>query len=162
MTKASIVQRSAARGFTLIELMIAVAIVALLVAIVLPSYQESIAKSRRAEGRNALLKGAQLQERFYTTRTAPIQYANTAALPGLFGVTGVTVYSGEDPNLAAGHYTITVEAPSLTCPIASCFVLRAAPQGRHAPDAPCGDLTLSSTGVRTESGARDLDYCWGR
>ena len=155
-----------ARGFTLIELLIAVVIVAILTTVALPGYLEHTAKARRAEGRNALLKAAQLQERFYSTRVPttadPIRYARNAELPALFGLAGGPVYSGEDPALATGSYVITVDAATGACPEASCFVVRATPNGRHAPDAKCAALTLSSTGVRNKTGAEPLDYCWGK
>ena len=54
------------RGFTLIELMIVVAIVAIISAVALPSYNNSIAKSRRAEARGQLLETAQFMQRFYS------------------------------------------------------------------------------------------------
>lgn len=174
MPKGPIVQRFVSRGFTLIELMIAVAIVALLVAVALPSYLENAAKSRRAEGRTALLKALQLQERFYTTRTPtvadPIRYGQAADLPALFGLgAGAVVFSGENPALVTGHYILTVAAATAGCPIASCVVVVATPQGNHAPDPRCRVLTLSSTGVRTTTGTQpgftadqNLAYCWGR
>jgi type IV pilus assembly protein PilE len=157
-----------AGGFTLIELMIAIVIIALLTTVALPGYLEHVAKSRRAEGRNALLKLAQLQERFYTTRVPttadPIRYAQSQAeLVALWGLpAGSTLYSTEDPPPATGQYTLTLQAPDAACPITSCFVLVATPFGRHAPDTRCGVLTLSSTGVRTEAGSETVDYCWGK
>lgn len=158
-------QRPETQGFTLIELMIVVVVIALLSTIALPSYLEHLAKSRRAEGRNALLKAAQLQERFYSTFTpAPggsLRYANSAAeVAALFGTAG-TVYSGENPALNTGHYTLTVSFPS-GCPDTSCFQMNAAPQGRHAPDAKCGTLTLDARGNRGKSGTESLEYCWGK
>src|SRR5687768_867814 len=161
-------------AFTLIELMITVVVVALLATVALPSYLEHAAKARRAEGRNALLMGAQLQERFYSTFVPPAgqstRYAQTnAELAALYGVAGV-VYSGENPALATGNYIITVDFPAASnCVPQTCFRLNAAPNGRHAPDARCGTLTLDSRGTRTASGnmygagtQATLDYCWGR
>ena len=159
-------QRQQARGFTLIELMIAVVVVAILTAVALPGYLEHMAKSRRAEGRNALLLTAQLQERWYSTYTPPagqaVRYAQNAELPQLFGLAAGPVFSGDNPALNTGHYTLTVAAPTAACPIASCFAVTATPNGKHAPDARCAALSLDSRGVRTEAGTESLDYCWGK
>jgi len=160
-------------GFTLIEIMITIVVVALLTTIALPSYLEHVAKGKRAEGRKALLMAMQAQERFYTTRTPtvadPIRYANTTEFPTLFGLAGTaTVYSGENPALATGHYTLTVSNPA-GCPIASCVQITATPNGSHAPDTKCGNLGLRSTGERTTTGTQSgqtaeqiLAYCWGK
>lgn len=155
-------ERRQSRGFTLIELMIAVVIVAILGGAALPAYQESIAKSRRAEGRNALLIAAQLQERWYSTFTPSAgqaaRYAQNAELPQLFGLATGPVFSGENPALNTGHYVISVAPPTAACPIDTCFVAIATPNARHAPDGKCGVLTLDNKGLRTASGTETLDY----
>jgi len=57
-------KRSSSRGFTLIELMIVVAVIGILAAVAYPSYQDSVRKSRRADGKTALLQAVQVAERF--------------------------------------------------------------------------------------------------
>ena len=57
---------SKAKGFTLIELMIVVAVIAILASIAYPSYQDSVRKTRRADAKEVLLEGAQWMERFFT------------------------------------------------------------------------------------------------
>jgi type IV pilus assembly protein PilE len=152
------------KGFTLLELMIVVAVIGILTAIALPSYQEHVRRAKRAEGKAALLKAAQLQERMYITgipgTLAPATYANTAQLAVLFGLaSGATVYSGEDPAANTGAYTITVDAPP--CGNAQqCFQLRATVNGTFS-DPKCGNLTLTSTGVKGITGSGDTAArCW--
>ncbi len=141
-----------ARGFTLIELMIVVAIVAILAAVAYPQYTNQVRKGKRAEAKTKLLTAAQRQERFYTDNQT---YA--ADLAPLFGLTaGSTVYSG-DNNDAGSAYTLTV-APLGT--IATGYTLTATPQGAGDPD--CGPLTLTSTGTKgfTTSTGKTLRDCW--
>ena len=73
-----------ARGFTLVELMAAVAIVAILTALAMPSYKEHVAKSRRSEAMTALLDGAQALERYYSANST---YATAKGSGTLAGVT---------------------------------------------------------------------------
>lgn len=160
--------RRRGNGFTLIELMITVAIVGLLTAIAYPAYQEQVRRAKRAEGKTALLKAAQLQERIYITGDPTVPnsiatYADNNRLPTLFGLgAGAVVNSSENPadpdNKAA--YTITVDAPNAACPIASCFVLRATPKAGVFADAKCDQLTLTSTGIRGETGTGTMNECW--
>ena len=141
-------------GFTLIELMIAVAIVALLIAVALPAYNEQVAKGRRAEGKTALLKAMQLQERRYT---AEGQYATD--LGPLFGLgAGAVVRSGENPADVTGWYTLT--ADTTDCGVTDLRVCVRVVATPRIADANCGTLTLTSRGQQTESGTRDLAYCW--
>ena len=71
MKKASSIQ-----GFTLIEVMIVVAVIGILAAIAYPSYQESVTKTRRSAAQGCLVEMAQFMERFYTTN---MRYDQTAA-----------------------------------------------------------------------------------
>lgn len=130
-------------GFTLIELMVVVAVIAILAAIAYPSMQDHVRKAKRAEGKTALLKAAQLLERYYSdNNTYVVDIAPLFALGA-----GATVYSGENPADTKSAYQITVAAATGPCPLANCFLLTATPNNPFA-DADCGNLTLTSTGVR--------------
>jgi type IV pilus assembly protein PilE len=129
-------------GFTLIELMIVVAVVGILAAIAFPSYQDSIRKSRRNDGMNALLEAAEKLEivrartgSYNTTLTAA--NINTDSIEGYYG-------------------NLTITAPTVECPIVSCYVIQITGQNGQEND----DITayrLSSTGrkQRNEDGWTD-------
>jgi type IV pilus assembly protein PilE len=151
-------------GFTLIELMTVVVVIAILVAVAYPSYEDHVRKGKRAEGKAALLKAAQVLERAYSDgNTYPTDLAP------LFGRTaGQAVYSGENP--AGGSYCITVAVGAN-----STYTLTATPSAAAAPPAPCaalaggfkdpttggcGNLTLTNTGVRNKTGDKPMSSCW--
>ncbi|MEE8429202.1 MAG: type IV pilin protein [Gammaproteobacteria bacterium] len=100
-------------GFSLVELMITLAIVAIVASIALPTYQDQIRKSRRADGTTLLTEIRDLQERFFMENNT-----YTTALSGL-GYTG-SVKSDEE------YYQVQVENPA-GCGIANCFRLLASP-----------------------------------
>ncbi len=129
------------RGFTLIEVIIVVAIVAILAAIALPSYQNSVLKSGRAEGKAALLNAAQRLERCFTEFNA----YNNANCPD-FNPVEITENQ---------RYAISLSA---VAPMS--YTLQAVPQGSQAGDTQCGTLTLSQTGAKTESGTWNVTECW--
>ena len=127
--------RRPAAGFTLIELMIVVAVVGILAAIAYPSYRDQVQKTRRSEGQALLLEVAGHMERHY--------YDNGAYTTDLtdLGYASASNVESED-----GWYQVSVNAATAGCPIATCYVMTATPQAGQAPD---GNLTLSSTGQRT-------------
>ncbi|MDN3521492.1 type IV pilin protein [Halomonas ramblicola] len=125
-------------GFTLIELMIAVAVVAILAAIAYPSYTRYVQEARRTDAMSALTNIAGQLERCYTVSSDYTDDGSGNACVS-FSVTS-----------EEGFYEIT--APTLTT---STYTLQAAPQGAQSTDA-CGNFTLNHQGVR---GAGGTD-CW--
>lgn len=135
-----------ATGFTLMELMIVVAIVGILAALVYPSYTESVRKSRRSEAKTALSDLAARQEQYMTNNKT---YASTLAQLGI--VTATT---------PGGWYTLS--APTATTTIGTtitAYTLTAAPNNDQTRDTKCGSLTLTSTGVKGATGSLGRD-CW--
>lgn len=141
------------RGFSLMELMIVLAIIGILAAIAYPAYQESVRKSRRAECSGALAGLGNAMERFFTVNStylgAAAGGANTGA-PAIFPVSCPT-------DGGAATYNITIQAAT-----ASTYALQAAPIGPQAGDK-CGSLTLSNTGLKGITGQAAgivWDDCW--
>ena len=128
------------RGFTLIELMITVAIVGILAAVAYPSYLEQVAKGRRTEAKAILLQANQWMERFYAENYRYDQ--NTAGV----AVTDAALFAGRfsqsPPPPAGASYTI-----SLTNLAAQTYRVRAARAGSMAADA-CGDFVVTHTGAK--------------
>lgn len=129
-------------GFTLIELVIVVAVIAILLSIAVPSYQAHVVKTRRSEGKALLAEVAARLERCYT-RHAAYNHADCA--------------SAASARSEGGWYQVTADPLA-----ASSYTLRAAPQKAQATDdAGCGTLTLTHVGVRARTGsAPDSVECW--
>lgn len=156
-----------AQGFTIVELMIAVAIVAVLASIAYPAYQDSVRKGRRAEALTALSALQQAQERWrsnnasYTTTLANGAAANAA--PTGLGVPATT---------PSGYYTLSVDSTTVssTVYIATATAVTGTSQ---ASDGNCKVLgvQMSSGTLKYGSGASSISWtnanpdagrCWAR
>lgn len=140
------------QGISLLELMIALAIVAILTAIAYPSYQEQIRKSRRTDARTALLDLGAKMERY--------AYANSGSYGGatVAGLMGNTT----SPD---GYYGLTIAAPTAACPIASCYQVTATPVAgkSQASDSLCQSFTLTSADgklAQDSSAGNSSAQCW--
>lgn len=130
------------QGFTLIEVMIAVVIIAILAAIAYPSYNNHVTKTRRAAAAACLLENQQLIERFYTTNLTYVGSAVAQCANGL-----------------DVHYQVAFAAD----PQARSYTLNAVPQGQQASrDTACGTLSLTNVGARSVSGTASATpaQCW--
>lgn len=137
-------------GFTLIELMIAVAIVAILAAIAIPSYQESSAKSKRSDAQGALMGFASAMERHYTQNNT---YEEAATGGNDTGAPAASLYPNQSPiDGSTKYYDLKISAAA-----SDSYTLTATPiaGGSMAGDR-CGTLSLTSAGVKS---ATEAD-CW--
>ena len=132
------------RGFTLIELMIVVAIIGILFAIAVPSYQANVLRSHRADAQSSLLDISARQERFIAQ--------NNTYTTELSAATGLNMGSTTS---SEGYYNLSVAACG-TGTIATCYLVTATAAGGQANDADCLTITYDSIGVRSGTTAN----CW--
>ena len=129
-------------GFSLLELLVVVAIVGILVAIAAPGYRNYALESKRSEGMAELTKAMDMQERYYSNR-----------FPPTYTVTMTQLGFSSDPAMTENdNYSIT--AAACGDGIAFCVRLTATALGGQAED---GSLTLDSLGNKTRAGLSGWD-----
>ncbi len=128
-------------GFSLVELMLVVVIISLLAMVAIPSYQESVYRSRRADAHAALMGMQLLQEKWRSVHTS---YATLNSLATI----GASSTSND------GYYTLAISGNSSTA-----FTVTATPTGVQASDS-CASIQLNQNGpVQT---SEDAKKCWNR
>ncbi len=158
----SLCSRPRRRGFTTIELLIALVILGVLMAVALPSYQSSLRKSRRTEAFNALTSIQQASERHRSinpTFTSNLTAAPSASIPGL---------GQPATRTSSGYYDLAVTVVSPTTYFATAEAVTGTSQ---ANDGACAVLAVRMEGGNIRYGAgttiATIDYadprrCWAR
>lgn len=133
-----------ARGFSLIELVIVLLIIAILAAIAIPSYRKYVVRANRTDAQRALLDLAARQERVFYSKNA---YAST--LPDL----------GANSSVAGAYYTISPPSATTTA-----FTITATAVGsQQTSDKQCQTLAITNTGVQKSTGTTANDpACWSK
>ena len=139
-TPVSIRSLRPSRGFTLIEVMVVVAIIGILASIALPAYNDHTRKTRRAAGTACVTAVAQQLERHYT---GPGLLTYNTATPAIGALTAIC-----DPETLTFYNFSTVVG-------ARTYAVNAAPVGKQAGDS-CGTLSLNQTGTKSPS----TSGCW--
>jgi len=141
-----------ARGFSLIELMVTVAVAATIFTIAIPTYQAQVRKSRRTEARTAVMDLATREERYFSVNNS---YTSSALQLG---------YSAQDAAITNepignnGYYTVTVQAPPVIPPARAGFTVTATAVGTQLKDTPCRTFTVNEAG--TQASAPSATECW--
>jgi type IV pilus assembly protein PilE len=151
MTSSKPSRTSPTAGFTLIELMVTIAVAAILGTIAVSSYTSSVRKSRRTEARTALLDLASREERFFSTNST---YTTSAANLG---------YSGAFPqNVGGGYYSVSICVANAPGPCTGAavagniFLLTATAVSTQVKDTACATLSVDNTGLQAATNAS----CW--
>lgn len=134
-------------GFTMVELMIVVAIIAILAAIAIPSYRRYVVRANRTEASKALADLAARQERFYYTNN---------------GFTGTLADLNGTTTMATRHYAFSMVASAASVAPAT-YTVTATPTGTQASDdVECKTISLDNIGRWSSTGATTNDpKCWG-
>lgn len=129
------------KGFTLIEVMIVVAIVGILAAVVLPSYQQYVIRANRAAAQSFMLELSSKQERYVLDKRSYTATVSDLMTP---------------PGEVSNNYNVTLGSVTATG-----YLITATPIGNQLDqDTLCGVLTLDQAGIKTVAGTGTLAECW--
>jgi len=134
--------RALHHGFTLLELMVTVVILSILATIAYPSYMGQVQKTRRVDGKAAVLEVAMAEEQYYTRNKA---YADSLNLLSIDS----TLRGGTSKE---GYYTLTLARPTTTT-----FTITATATGSQADDTDCATMAMNQIGEQTSSSS---SQCW--
>ncbi len=153
--------KSRGLGFTLLEMMIVTAVIAILAAIAYPSYQASVKKGRRAQARTAILELLQQQERYLTQRNSYMKFSNNAGVtdPDPESVPFKTYAGDTSVNPPYWLSASVCNAGDADSTLRDCVKVTATPV---QSDPEVGSLSMSSTGVKSCTGTAGSSspQCW--
>ena len=151
------IKTTKARGFTLIELMIVVAVVSILLAIALPAYQQQVLKTKRSLARGELLEVLARQEQYFVNNKG---YALNLQTGLGYPADGYYIDTEGNDLATAGGAIYLIQFTTAPAATAIAFTIEAVPQGGQIKDTRCSTLRVSSVGVKTETGGGDVAECW--
>lgn len=140
-------------GFSLIELMAVITIIALLATLAVTSYQNSIRKARRADAKTVLMETAMFLERNYTETNSYNVLPNSNTLDNS---------ELPHPEAPIDGNTKFYDIQFLSGPTTHSFTIEAAPKNAQLKDTLCAKLTIDETGNKDATGPGTANECWTR